>query len=98
MSDLGHAVHFADLALVRERGQPPKLMRARTLASAAAIVESGTGVPVEYRWAKSDQPAFEFTNAEGRAVRHFMKLVDPKSSERSLVETLIDLRRAAAPA
>ena len=93
LSDIGHAAYFARHTLYRDRRQPPKLMRARTLRDAARIIEEATGEQIAHSWSQADQKRFAFSGAPGLALRRYMALVEPGASERALVEDLIALRR-----
>ena len=44
---------------------------------------------------RNDAKRFIFVGDAGRAVYEFMKLVEPRASERALVEDLISLRKAS---
>lgn len=97
LSNLAHTTYFAELTLTRERKQPPKILRQMTLKRAVEIIESGTGKPLNHSW-KKDEIKAVFKEATGQVLRDFMKLVEPRSSERALVEDLIKIRKLAKPA
>lgn len=97
LSNLAHTTHFAQLTLTRERKQPPKVLRQMTLKGAVDIIESGTGKPLTHSWKKDEMQAV-FKGAAGKVLRDFMKLVEPRSSERALVEDLIKIRKLAKAA
>ena len=97
LSNLAHTTYFAELTLTRERKQPRKILRQMTLKRAVDIIESGTGKPLTHSW-KKDEIQAVFKEATGQVLRNFMKLVEPRSSERALVEDLIKIRKLAKPA
>ena len=92
LTDIGHSAYFADLTLIRERRQPPKLLRARTLAQATNIIEAATKERIEHSWVRKDKKHYAFLGTGGHALRAFMKLIEPGASERALVEDLMGVR------
>ena len=95
LSDIGHSAFFADLTLIRERRQPPKLLRARTLARAVDIIEAAASGRIEHSWSLKDEKHYAFHGTEGRVLRAFMQLIEPGASERVLVQDLMSVRRQA---
>lgn len=92
LSNLAHTTYFAAPTLTRERKQPPKILRQMTLRRLVEVVESATGQRVSHSWKKDDEQKAAFQGANGKVVRDFMKLVEPRASERSLVEGLIRIK------
>lgn len=97
LSNLAHTTYFAELTLTRERKQPSKILRQMTLKRAVEIIEARIGVPLTHSW-KKDEIKAVFKEAPGQVLREFMNLVEPRSSERALVEDLIKIRKLAKPA
>lgn len=92
LSNLAYTTYLAELTLTRERRQPPKVLRLMTLKHLVDLIQSSTGTPVKHSW-KKDAVNYAFKGANGAIVRDFMNLVEPRASERSLVEDLIKIRR-----
>lgn len=95
LTDIGYSAYYADLTLIRDRRQPPKLLRARTLARVVDIIEAATRGRIEHSWTRKDKKHFAFLGAEGRVLRAFMQLIEPGASERVLVEDLMSVRSQA---
>lgn len=95
LSGLAHTSHLAGLALARERKRPPKILRQMTLKRAVQIIETATDQTIKHSW-KKDEVKYAFTDRNGFVLRDFMKLVEPRVSERSLVEDLIKIRTLKA--
>ena len=98
LSNLAHTTYFAALTLTRERKQPPKILRQMTLDSIVQLVEFATGERVSHSWRKGDEQKAAFKGANGKVVLGFMKLVEPRASERSLVEDLVRIRHSRTKA
>lgn len=96
LSNLAHTTYFAELTLTRERKQPPKILRQMTLKRAVEIIESATGKKLTHSW-KKDEVKAVFKETTGQVLRDFMKLVEPRASERALVEDLVKVRSLGKP-
>ena len=92
LTDIGYSAYFADLTLLRERRQPPKLLRARTLARVVDIIEAAANGRIEHSWTRQDKKHYAFLGTGGRVLQAFMQLIEPGASERVLVEDLMSMR------
>jgi hypothetical protein len=101
--DLGLAAHDLSLAAARmyedtkpERtGRRLQMRRDTTVRLAAEAIEEETGEPITMSRGNTACPAPHFTNAGGRLLRDFFKLVDPKTDERLIVQSLGRVRKRA---
>lgn len=88
LPDLAHLTFLVSDALTRKRRRPPNVLRKQTLRDATVSLELATGQTIKTQWTEDGQPCFKFKGEPGRALFGFMKLVEPRVSERALVTDL----------
>ncbi len=96
-----------DVSLVAERahadtkpsrtGRMPEMRRDISVRFAAEAIGAETGEPLATSRGNNQVPAPHFTNPGGFLLRDFFKLVDPRTDERLVVQSLLRVRARATP-
>ena len=71
-----------------KRGRRPETRRDAVIRLGAEAVEKETGSPITWSRSTQARPEPHFTNAGGRLLRKFFKLMDRQIDERVIVQTL----------
>ena len=100
VSDVGQAAYDLSLVAARaysdtqpETGRQPEFRRDTVVHMAAEVIEKETGEAIQTSRGNKADPSPHFTNAGGMLLREFLKLLEPKTDERLVVQSLARVRR-----
>lgn len=100
LSDLGRAARDVSLVAARaydqsrpkKTGRRPEVRRDTTIRLGAEAIETETGKLITISRGKNARPRPHFTNEPGHLLRDFFKLVEPRTDEALLVQSLVRAR------